>query len=78
MNEEYQAIVDDDALMGDLSQLFEALLSNLRASECLREKISKRRSFVKDTVFDYCDFDGDSLLGVEDLKRVLEDNSAAG
>lgn len=64
--------------MGDLSQLFEALLSNLRASECLREKISKRKTFVRDAVFDYCDFDGDGLLGLEDLKRVLEDNGAAG
>ena len=64
--------------MGDLSQLFEALLSNLRASECLREKISKRKTFEKDTVLDYCDFDGDGLLGLEDLKRVLEDNGAAG
>ena len=42
-----EAIVDDDQLMSDLSILLEALLSNLRASECLRERISKRVTFDK-------------------------------
>ena len=69
--------MDDDALMTDLSQLFEALISNLRASECLREKISKRKTFHQDLAFDYCDFDGDGVLSVDDLKQVLIDNGAA-
>jgi hypothetical protein len=67
-NEEYQAIVDDEALMSDLSLLFEAILSNLRALECLRERISKRKTFPRDVAFDYCDFDGDGRLSIEDLK----------
>lgn len=77
LNEEFQAIVDDDALMSDLSLLFESILSNLRASECLREKISKRKTFNKDLAFDYSDFDGDNLLSVDDLKQVLMDNGAS-
>jgi hypothetical protein len=63
--------------MSDLSLLFESLLSNLRASECLRERISKRKSFPLPLAFDYCDFDGDGFLSCEDLKRVLIENGAA-
>ncbi len=68
--------MDDDELMTDLSQLFEALISNLRASECLREKIVKQGMKVE-LAFDYSDFDGDGYLSVEDLKQVLIDNGAA-
>ena len=62
--------------MTDLSLLFESLLSNLRASECLRERISKRKTFNKSLAFDYCDFDCDSLISVDDLKQVLIENGA--
>ena len=68
---EDQAIVDDDCLMGDLAMLFEALFSNLRASECLRERISKRPTFDKYEAFKYCDMDGDGVLSVADIKQVL-------
>lgn len=71
------AIVDDDPLMSDLSLLFESLLSNLRATECLRTRITRRATFDKRLAFAYCDFDGDGRLGREDLKRVLCENGAA-
>ena len=63
--------------MSDLSILFESILANLRASECLREKITKRKTFEKDIAFDYCDFDGDGALSADDLKQVLIDNGAS-
>jgi hypothetical protein len=44
--------------MTDLSQLFEALISNLRTSECLREKIVKQ-GLRTELAFEYSDFDGD-------------------
>jgi hypothetical protein len=74
--EDFQAIVDNESLMTDLSLLFESLLSNLRASECLRERISKRKTFNKALAFEYCDFDGDSFISVDDLKQVLLENGA--
>jgi len=62
--------------MGDLAMLFEALFSNLRASECLRERISKRPTFDKLEAFRYCDIDGDGQLSVGDIKQVLLENNA--
>ena len=62
--------------MGDLGMLFEALFSNLKASECLREKISKRITYDKIEAFNYCDMDGDGVLSVEDIKKVLLENNA--
>ena len=56
--------------------LFEALFSNLKASECLREKISKRITYDKFEAFNYCDMDGDGVLSVEDIKKVLLENNA--
>lgn len=41
------SILDDDQLMSDLSSLWEAIFNNLRAGECLRERISKRPAFDK-------------------------------
>ncbi len=71
-----QAIVDDDCLMSDLALLFEALFSNLKASECIREKITKRLTFDKRDAFAYCDMDGDGEISVADIKKVLLENNA--
>lgn len=62
--------------MGDLAMLFEALFSNLKASECLRERISKRITFDKMEAFAYCDMDCDGELSVADIKKVLLQNNA--
>ena len=48
--------------------LFEALFSNLKASECLRERITKRITFDKIEAFTYCDMDADGELSVSDIK----------
>ena len=56
--------------------LFEALFSNLKACECLREKISKRITYDTIQAFNYCDMDGDGVLSVEDIKKVLLENNA--
>ncbi len=72
-----QAIVDDDPLMSDLSLLFESILSTLRATECLRVRITRRATFEKPLAFAYCDFDGDGVLTREDIKCVLRENGAA-
>ena len=56
--------------------LFEALFSNLRASECLRERITKRPTFDRLEAFRYCDMNGDGELSVADIKKVLLENNA--
>ena len=50
--------------MSDLNTLWEALFSNLRASECLRERISRRPAFDKHAAFRYCDRDYDGKLSI--------------
>jgi Ca2+-binding EF-hand superfamily protein len=69
------SILDDDQLMSDLQSLWEAMFINLRASECLRERIRKRPKFDKQAVFAYCDRDQDGQLSVEDIKLVLIDHN---
>lgn len=61
--------------MSDLQSFWEALFSNLRASECLRERIHKRPKYDKAAAFAYCDRDGDGQLSVEDIKLVLVDHN---
>lgn len=71
------SILSDDQLMSDLSTLFDAVFSNLRASECLRERIAKRVAFDKRASFHYCDRDGDGQLSTDDIKNVLIDHNGA-
>lgn len=71
------SILDDDQLMSDLSSLWEAIFSNLRASECLRERISKRPAFDKSAAFWYCDRDADGYLSVQDITLTLIDHNGA-
>ena len=61
--------------MNDLISLWEALFNNLKATECLRERISKRPSFDKQAAFRYCDRDCDGYLSVEDLMKVLVEHN---
>lgn len=54
--------------MNDFASLWEAFFKNLRASECLRERISKRAAFDKQAAFRYCDKDNDGFISVQDIK----------
>jgi len=61
--------------MNDFASLWEAFFKNLRASECLRERISKRAAFDKQAAFRYCDRDNDGFISVQDIKQVLSENN---
>ena len=63
--------------MSDLNTLWEAIFSNLRATECLRERISKRPAFDKQAAFRYCDRDGDGRLSIQDVMLTLHDHNGA-
>lgn len=64
-------------MISDLCTLWEAIFTNLKATECLRERISKRPKFDLHAAFRYCDRDLDGQISVEDVKLVLLDHNGA-
>ena len=62
-------------MMSDFVTLLETLFNNVRASECLRERIAKRPSFNKTAAFKYCDMDDDGRVSVQDIMDVLCENN---
>ena len=63
-SEDPQLIEEDTQLMRDLGTLFEVIFKNLKASECIRDKMNKRPKFDKYAAFRYCDRDNDGRISI--------------
>jgi Ca2+-binding EF-hand superfamily protein len=59
----------------ELRILYKSILQNLRMTECLRLRISRRPNFSYRSAFEYADKDKDGFIGGEDLREMLAENS---